>query len=84
MRKKSKETGSYHGPFSTYAEDHAFMIGLFHGFIDFIDWNGLDKSAKKHPAVRKERHYAEGAYICGAILRVALLLIIIKYVPGGL
>jgi len=78
MIEKTEESGSYHGPFSTYIECHAFLIGLYEGFKDFVDWDGIDKKAKNKD-VENEIHYAKGGYIIGAILRILVLMIVVYH-----
>ncbi|KXA92339.1 hypothetical protein AKJ64_03415 [candidate division MSBL1 archaeon SCGC-AAA259E17] len=61
----------------TAPEVHALGNGLYNGFIDFMDWNGIDPEIMENPDVRAEPHYARGGYVAGAVLRwiVALTLL---------
>lgn len=61
---------------NTYPEVHSFVIGLYCGFKDFRDWDGLDQHLRENKDVRKEPHYAHGGYILGAILRVSVYLLV--------
>jgi len=72
-----KEEGDYGGFLSTSTEVHALGIGIYNGFKDFTDWDGLDKKTLEHKDVKKEIHYAKGGYVLGAFLRVALLVVVV-------
>jgi len=58
---------------STYAEIHAFVLGIYCGLTE---WKGLDSETLNNPDVQKEPHYAKGGYILGTLLRVAIILLI--------
>lgn len=59
------------GPFSTYIEIHAFVIGMYAGYIDYPEWRGIDGSLEHRDDFEAEKHYGEGGYLLGAILRLA-------------
>lgn len=56
---------------STYAEIHAFVIGIYSGLTE---WKGIDSETMKNPDVQKEPHYAKFGFILGTLLRWAIVL----------
>jgi len=55
---------------STNPERHAFVIGVYEGFKDFKDWNGIPSRVLQNPDVSEEPHYAKGGYLLGTLLRL--------------
>lgn len=56
---------------SSYAEVHAFVIGIYCGLTE---WKGIDSEKMKNPDVAAEPHYAMGGYIVGTMLRWMMIL----------
>ena len=61
---------------STYAEVHAFVIGVYTGLVE---WKGLDDKTMQNPDVKAEIHYAKGGYIAGTLLRWAMIISLLRY-----
>lgn len=79
--KRIKEAGAYKesdtdrdGAFSWSGETHAAAIGIYHGFKDFRDWDGLPDDYADTDAQVEKGHYAQGGYVFGAMLRVLCYL----------
>jgi len=61
--------------FSSYAEIHAFIHGLYCGLTE---WRGIDSETMKNEDVKKEPHYAKAGYIVGTLLRVAIIVLLAR------
>lgn len=61
--------------FSSYAEIHAFIHGLYCGLTE---WRGIDSETMKNEEVQKEPHYAKAGYIVGTLLRIAILVMLAR------
>lgn len=68
------ESDSERDGFLSYSvEFHALAIGMYAGFLDFKDWDGLDQKARENPSVRQEMAYAHGGYVIGAVVRTLIV-----------
>ena len=63
--------------FSSYAEIHAFVHGLYCGLTE---WRGIDSETMRNEDVRKEPHYAKAGYIIGTLVRIAVIVAVAKLV----
>jgi len=73
------------GFLSEPAEIHALAIGLYEGFKDFADFDGLSEKARENEDVAEEMHYAKSGYVVGAVIRVVIYVLVTKAVlTGGL
>jgi len=63
------------GAFSYSGEVHGFVVGFYHGFVDFKDWGGLPEGYAKGKNIEKG-WYPKGGYIAGAVTRVSCYLLI--------
>ena len=61
--------------FSSYEEIHAFIHGLYAGFVE---WRGIDSETMRNEDVKKEPHYAKAGYIVGTLLRVAIIVLLAR------
>jgi len=61
--------------FSSYAEIHAFVHGLYCGLTE---WRGIDSETMKNEDVKKEPHYAKAGYIVGTLLRIAIIVLLAR------
>jgi len=61
---------------NNHSEVHALGIGMYEGFKDLKDFDGLDKQAKNNPDVEEEIHYAKGGYVAGATIRVIIYILL--------
>jgi len=61
------------GAFSYSGETHGFAVGLYHGFLDFKDWDGLPEGYAKGKGIEKG-HYPKAGYVVGATVRVVCYL----------
>jgi len=61
--------------FSSYAEIHAFVHGLYCGLTE---WRGIDSETMRNEDVRKEPHYAKAGYVVGTLLRVAIIVLLAR------
>ena len=61
--------------FSSYEEVHAFVHGFYAGFVE---WRGID-SAMQYEEVQKEPHYAKAGYIVGTLLRIAIIVLLARF-----
>jgi len=61
--------------FSSYEEVHAFVHGLYAGFVE---WRGIDSETMRNEDVKKEPHYAKAGYIVGTLLRVAIIVLLAR------
>jgi len=75
-----KEAGAYKesdtdrdGAFSYSGETHGFAVGLYYGFRDFRDWDGLPEGYAKGKNIERG-WYPKAGYVTGAILRVGIYL----------
>lgn len=58
---------------STYAEIHAFIIGIAYGISRK---KGLDDIPKNNEDVKKEYHYACTGYVIGEVLEAVLIILV--------
>ncbi len=70
IKSRSVDPGEF---LSTYAEVHAFIIGIYAGLTE---WKGIDSELMKNLDVAKEPHYAYGGYIVGTAGRIIIILIV--------
>ena len=82
LSKRIKEMGAYKesdtkrdGAFSFAGETHAFAYGIYYGFIDFMDWDGMPENYGEGHVVEKG-HYGKFGYILGAVIRVLCYLLV--------
>jgi hypothetical protein len=68
----------WYGPFSTYAEIHAFGIGVYDGLTGPIYPAGIRESTLDNEDVTDESHYAKGGYIVGYVVKITLLYAVFK------
>lgn len=73
----AKQAGAYKesdterdGAFSWSGETHGFALGVYYGFKDFRDWDGLPDDYADTDAQVETGHYPKGGYVVGAVLRV--------------
>jgi len=62
--------------FSSYEEVHAFVHGFYAGFVE---WRGIDSETMRLEEVQKEPHYAKAGYIVGTLLRVAIIVLLARF-----
>lgn len=71
-----EESDTQRDGFLSYsAETHAVGVGVYYGFIDFKDWDGLPEDYAEGKHIEKG-HYPKAGYVCGAALRVACYLVL--------
>lgn len=71
------------GVFSHSGEVHAFAVGVYYGFIDFKDWDGLPKDYAEGKNI-ETGWYDRSGYVIGAAFRVACYLALGGYAAGVL
>lgn len=80
LLERIREAGAYResdtdrdGLFSWSGETHGFAVGVYYGFIDFRDWDGLPEGYAEDKNIEKG-WYPKSGYVVGSVLRVSLYL----------